>query len=742
MVPMFYRLAANCATTRPQPGLLVLEYTEFKAMPEFGRYEVVAEIGRGAMGAVYKANDPVMDRVVAIKTILATALAGPQAEEYRERFKREAKAAGRLSHPGVVTVYDVGVQDDTPYLVMEFVPSRTLESAIDSGDRFSVERTMELGQQLASALAYAHKNGVVHRDIKPANVLLTAETPERAKITDFGVAKLSAAQATSTGALLGTPAFMAPEQFTGMGVDGRSDLFSLGVVLYWMATGDKPFSGDTITAVSYKIVHTEPIPPRTLNRAISPAFESVLMKCLEKDPAERYQSGDELGQDLGNLREGRTTASQISAMRTVVTPPPPVEPQAIDPHATIPMPRKTAAGTPAPAIPPAPVRADGQETVAMPSTGKFPQSAPATGSAAAPPEVRAAMKSAGAAPKAPAPPRISPRPQPQPEPRSSGSRGWIIAAAVLLVLGLLWGASVVKKNRDEAAAALAEQQRIAQAKANEEAHETKKQEAAEQREEKKETAKEVAAVETPRKPKVEKAKVEPREEPQPDVSNYALRLEISAEAPTTVEIQPDDRPAASRLLQVGHKILVGADKVFLLRTDNAGALKLKMNDRELAALGPLGAPRTVRLTGRDLKAASGSSADTGGTAQQPAENAAAKAAAAAKIIGKRAGAATLIIDAPNLPNFADMIIWVDNKPVFQRKATGESGPSPVWEQRFVTPGTHEFRIYLGTLAVKTGVQRKISGDFTAGEAKTLHVEPRYRGMPHDVTQLGMILSLQ
>jgi eukaryotic-like serine/threonine-protein kinase len=751
MVPMFYRLAANRATARLQPGLLVLEYTEIKVMPEFGRYEVVEEIGRGAMGAVYKANDPVMDRVVAIKTILATALAGPQAEEYRERFKREAKAAGRLSHPGVVTVYDVGVQDDTPYLVMEFVPSRTLESAIDSGERFSIERTMELGQQLASALGYAHKNGVVHRDIKPANVLLTAETPERAKITDFGVAKLSAAQATSTGALLGTPAFMAPEQFTGMGVDGRSDLFSLGVVLYWMATGDKPFSGDTITAVSYKIVHTEPIPPRTLNRAISPAFESVLMKCLEKDPAERYQSGDELGQDLANLREGRTTASQISAMKTVVTAPPPVEPQAIDPQATIPLPKKTAPGTPAAAIPPAPGPADTRGTMALSSTGKLSHSAPSTGAAAAPPEARAAMKSAGAAPKATAPPRpappappprVSPRLQPQPEPRISGSRGWIIAAAVLLVLGLLWGASVVKKNRDEAAAALAEQQRIAQAKANEEAHETKKQEVAEQREEKKEAAKEKAAIETPNKPKVEKARVEPREEPQPDVSMYALRLEISAEAPTTVEIQPDDRPAASRLLQVGRKILVGADKVFLLRTDNAGALKLKMNDQELAALGPLGAPRTVRLTARDLKAASGSEGATGGTAQLPPENAAAKAAAAAKIIGKRPGAATVIIDAPNLPNYADIIVWVDDKPVFQRKATRVRGPSPVREQRFVTPGTHEFRIYLGTLAVKTGVQRKISGDFTAGEAKTLHVEPRYRGMPHDVTQLGIILSLQ
>jgi len=256
-------------------------------MKQFGRYEVLEEIGSGAMGAVFKARDPMMDREVAVKTIHASALIGPMADQYRERFTREARAAGRLAHPGIVTVFDAGVEGDTPYLVMEFVPGRTLESVLSSGEHFPLDMVYEIGQQLAEALAYAHANGVIHRDIKPANIQLTG-TPERAKIMDFGVAKLAQAQVTSTGTLLGTPAYMAPEQFTGMPIDGRSDLFSLGVILYWLATGDKPFTGDTITAVSYKIVHTEPIAPRQLNPGVPAALEAVILKCLAKDPAARH----------------------------------------------------------------------------------------------------------------------------------------------------------------------------------------------------------------------------------------------------------------------------------------------------------------------------------------------------------------------------------------------------------------------------------------------------------------------
>ncbi|MGD0519720.1 MAG: serine/threonine-protein kinase [Terracidiphilus sp.] len=282
-----------------------------------GRYEIIDELGHGAMGSVFRARDPAMDRVVALKTILTTALASEQGGEYRQRFYREARAAGALAHPGIVPVFDVGEHEGMPYLVMEFVNGRTLAAAMKTGERASLDRVCEIGQQIADALGYAHRNGVIHRDIKPANILLTSRETygdERPKITDFGVAKLTAGEITTTGQLLGTPAFMPPEQFTGATIDGRTDLFSLGVILYWMVTGEQPFAGETMTAVSYKIVHTEPIPPAKLNPAIPAPLEAVILKCLAKSPAERYQTGDELAQALAELR----TNAKTSGMHTVV----------------------------------------------------------------------------------------------------------------------------------------------------------------------------------------------------------------------------------------------------------------------------------------------------------------------------------------------------------------------------------------------------------------------------------------
>jgi serine/threonine protein kinase len=269
-----------------------------------GRYEILDELGHGAMGSVFRALDPAMGRVVALKTILSVALASEQGDEYRQRFYREARAAGALAHPGIVPVFDVGEHEGVPFLVMEFVKGETLDFAMKKGERFSLERVCEIGEQIAEALGYAHRNGVIHRDIKPANILLTsadAYGSERPKITDFGVAKLIGGGITTTGQLLGTPAFMPPEQFTGALIDGRADLFSLGVILYWMATGEQPFPGETMTAVSYKIVHTEPVPPAKLNPAIPPKLESVILKCLAKSPANRYQTGEELAQNLALL---------------------------------------------------------------------------------------------------------------------------------------------------------------------------------------------------------------------------------------------------------------------------------------------------------------------------------------------------------------------------------------------------------------------------------------------------------
>ena len=294
------------------------------AIPEkIARYEIIDELGRGAMGSVFRARDPVMDRIVAIKTILTAALASEQANEFRQRFYREARAAGALAHPGIVPVFDVGEDEGMPFLVMEFVDGQTLADAMKKGERSSLDRVCEIGQKVAEALGYAHSHGVVHRDIKPANILLTSRQAygeERPKITDFGVAKLTAGEATTSGQLLGTPAFMPPEQFTGAPIDGRTDLFSLGVILYWMSTGEQPFPGETMTAVSYKIVHTEPVPPGKLNPAIPGPLQAVILKCLAKSPYDRYQTGEELAQALAEVRAyARGGAMQTATPQATAT---------------------------------------------------------------------------------------------------------------------------------------------------------------------------------------------------------------------------------------------------------------------------------------------------------------------------------------------------------------------------------------------------------------------------------------
>ena len=297
------------------------------AAPTFiGRYEIVAELGRGAMGSVFKANDPAVGRIVALKTIHSAALSGAQAEEYRARFYREARASGVLAHPAIVPVFDVGEHEGAPFLVMEFVDGHTLDSVMKKGERFTLDRACDIGQQIADALGYAHRQGVIHRDIKPANILMTSREvygTERPRITDFGIAKLAASEITTTGQMLGTPAYMPPEQFTGAPIDGRADLFSLGVILYSLAAGEQPFLGETMTAVSYKVVHVDPIPPSKLNPAIPPALEGVILKCLAKNPAARYQTGEELAQDLATLR--------VNPNATLAS----LAPAAIDPNATL-----------------------------------------------------------------------------------------------------------------------------------------------------------------------------------------------------------------------------------------------------------------------------------------------------------------------------------------------------------------------------------------------------------------------
>lgn len=277
-------------------------------MKQLGRYEILDELGQGAMGKVYRARDPKIDRLVALKTVLLANLSPDDHQEFRERFFREAQAAGRLSHPGIVTIHDVGEDDatHTPFIVMEYIEGKTLE-ALAQEKPLASETVLELVGQVAEALDYAHSRQIVHRDIKPANIIVTPEG--RATITDFGIAKLALTQYTMTGQVLGTPAYMSPEQIEGGTVDGRSDLFSLGAVLYRLLTGDKPFSGDSVTSLSFKVVYKDPRPATQLNPSLSPEVDAVLQRALAKDPAERYQTGKEFAEDLVALRQGRPLPS-------------------------------------------------------------------------------------------------------------------------------------------------------------------------------------------------------------------------------------------------------------------------------------------------------------------------------------------------------------------------------------------------------------------------------------------------
>jgi serine/threonine-protein kinase len=272
----------------------------------FGRYEILAELGRGAMGIVYQARDPKINRVVAVKTFSLAGQPPEEEQEYRERFFREAEAAGRLSHPGIVTIFDVGEEAGThaPYIVMEFVSGQSLEKLLARDDqKLSLDVALQLTHELAEALDCAHGQGVVHRDLKPANILITEDG--HAKIADFGVAKLNLANHTMGGRAMGTPAYMSPEQLNGEEVDGRSDLFSLGVVLYTVLTGYRPFQGNSAMTVSFKVVNRDPVPATVLDTELPPGVDYIIARAMAKDPLQRYQRGMEMALDVQDLREGR-----------------------------------------------------------------------------------------------------------------------------------------------------------------------------------------------------------------------------------------------------------------------------------------------------------------------------------------------------------------------------------------------------------------------------------------------------
>jgi serine/threonine-protein kinase len=279
---------------------------------KIGRYEVVSVMGQGAMGTVYKASDPVIERVVAIKTINLE-LSREERAEFEERFYREAKSAGRLNHPNIVTIYDVGETGDAAYIAMEYIEGESLRDVLDSGVVLPLKRICQIAVQIANALNYAHENNVVHRDIKPANIMISRNRD--VKIMDFGIALIPTGSRTQAGTVLGSPKYMAPEQLAGKATDGRADIFSLGAVLYEMLTGATPFNGENLSAIMYKILNDEPTLPSELNARVPKVFDRIIAKALAKRPEDRYQTARDFSRDIRSEEVLATLEPQPSAQK-------------------------------------------------------------------------------------------------------------------------------------------------------------------------------------------------------------------------------------------------------------------------------------------------------------------------------------------------------------------------------------------------------------------------------------------
>jgi serine/threonine-protein kinase len=298
-----------------------------------GKYELRRQIGRGAMGVVYEAFDTVIERRVALKMLRTEVFPAEQLPEVRARLKREAHSAGKLSHPNIVTIFDYGEHDGTPYIVMDFMEGEELSKSLDGGARLGLGTVLRIMEQLLAALGYAHDNGVVHRDVKPSNMFVLRDGS--LKVVDFGLARVESSNLTETGAVLGTPAYMSPEQFLGIPVDARSDIFSAGVILYQLLTGDRPFTGSP-TTIMQKVLRQDPIEPSALNPTLSHAWDTIVKRALAKKPDDRLQSARHFAEWVRLAFEGKplpanaaiadadTTIRMQSPDSTVRIAPPPV----------------------------------------------------------------------------------------------------------------------------------------------------------------------------------------------------------------------------------------------------------------------------------------------------------------------------------------------------------------------------------------------------------------------------------
>jgi serine/threonine-protein kinase len=285
-----------------------------------GRYQVEKELGKGAMGVVYMGKDPKIGRVVAIKTMaLSQEFEGEELNDARERFFREAETAGRLQHQNIVTIFDAGEEHDLAYIAMEFLKGKDLSDFCKDGHLLPAPTVLSIVARVAEALAYAHRQSVVHRDIKPANIMYERDS-DTVKVTDFGIARITDSSKTKTGLVLGTPSFMSPEQIAGKKVDGRSDLYSLGVMLFQMLTGVLPFRGDSMAELMYKIANEEAPDIRVIRREIPERLAQVVALALAKKPEVRYQDGDQFAADL------RAAIAQLAGGAAAAAPAPAPDP--------------------------------------------------------------------------------------------------------------------------------------------------------------------------------------------------------------------------------------------------------------------------------------------------------------------------------------------------------------------------------------------------------------------------------
>ena len=284
-----------------------------------GKYEIRRTLGRGAMGVVYEAYDPMIKRRVALKTIRGDQLTGEDAATVVARFRREAQAAGRLNHPNIVAIYDFDEDEGTSFIAMEYVEGRDLKTAFEGHERFANAEIVRIMSQILDALGYSHRQGVIHRDIKPGNVFLQEDGT--VKVADFGIAHIESSSLTQVGSVMGTPSFMSPEQIQGLPVDGRSDLFAAGVILYQFLTGERPFAGSATTTMQ-KVLKQDPLPPSTLNVQLPESVDAVVRKALAKRPEDRYPDAQSFAEALRAAMAPATTTTSGAVAPT--GPPPPM----------------------------------------------------------------------------------------------------------------------------------------------------------------------------------------------------------------------------------------------------------------------------------------------------------------------------------------------------------------------------------------------------------------------------------